>query len=57
MRLNETIQILLEEMDKALKDIDELSETIRSVEDLKGNSLLLRACRDATLVALTPYPK
>ncbi|GEM_PF-374202 len=52
MKLNETVQLLLEEMDKALKDIDDLSGMIRSVEDLRDSSLLLRACRDATLVAI-----
>ena len=52
MKLNETVQILLEEMDKALKDIDELSKMIESVDHLRSNSLLLRACRDAALVAI-----
>jgi len=52
MKFNDILQRLLQEMDLAIKDLEQLSGMIDSVSTLQSDALRLRAVRDATFVAI-----
>ncbi len=52
LELNSILQKLLYELEDAVKDIEKMGERISKSEDILKDTLILRAIRDATFVAI-----